>query len=66
MNAPCMGCGDRTPGCHAVCKRYEEYTDRRRQMLGAMKEESRIRSASITGLLRWKKARDRDRRNGGK
>lgn len=32
LNAPCKGCGDRTPGCHANCPGYAAYRDQVRDL----------------------------------
>lgn len=32
MNAPCRNCQERTPDCHAVCERYQEYADENRKL----------------------------------
>lgn len=38
MTAPCKGCAERAAGCHAGCKRYDEWK--------AAKEQKRLESAT--------------------
>lgn len=39
MNSPCMGCGERSVGCHGRCSRYREYRD----VIDASMRRERIR-----------------------
>lgn len=33
MNAPCHGCEERVPGCHAECRKYKAYHEERLNIL---------------------------------
>lgn len=53
-SAPCRDCGDRSPGCHGICEKYQKW---RAEMDGALVDQ-RIRQAaddvSISSMMRMR------------
>ena len=40
MNAPCMNCPDRTPGCHSRCERYKAFQAERQAVIAKKIEQN--------------------------
>lgn len=43
--APCMGCTDRTLGCHGSCWRYIDWTEERAEAKKKQREEQKLNQA---------------------
>ena len=63
MNAPCLECGSRHPGCHSDCEKYKEFwqvVDDFRKMQNESKEISQALQASAIRRCKSRKARRGD------
>jgi len=62
-NAPCLGCGDRRPGCHGSCELYARFaaiTEERRNLANADKQRDlALNDFTIRGKLKALRASGR-------
>ena len=60
--APCFGCPDRFPGCHAVCLKYEAWRLTKSAENSRAKEQNNVDAATIASIYRIKEFKRKKKR----
>ena len=65
INAPCKGCGNRTPGCHSSCEKYIIFHQQREAIMARKQKEREIETFLIGVKDTLHKEKRKERYHGG-